>query len=312
MFSYSTLSRVRPIHHILLAMGATLLVVSACSLAFRGEVTWDFIVTGILASLLASSVSTKVHLLFQGEIERRNTLLDAERLRSEQLLLNILPTRIADRLQHGEHVIADHFPEATVLFADLVGFTELASRVDEVRLVEILNRVFSHFDTLAEQLGLEKIKTIGDAYLVVGGIPTPLPDHAFRVALMGLEMQRSMPRLSAEIGEPLVLRIGIHSGPVIAGVIGQRKFAYDLWGDTVNIASRMESHGVEGGIQVSDAFRRLIQARFQLTTRGEIPVKGKGMMRTWLLLKVLEGERQTGAREEATGRVERGSAPPGG
>src|SRR6185503_2415314 len=208
---------------------------------------------------------------------------DRAHQRSEELLLNILPPSIARRLKLGGGTIADDFSGVTVLFADLVGFTTLSSRLAPERIVDMLNELFCLFDDVAGSLGLEKIKTIGDCYMVAGGLPEPRPDHAEAVAEMGLHMLHIVDELAARSGEPLTIRIGIHSGPVVAGVIGKRKFIYDLWGDTVNIASRMESHGLPGAIQLSAASRALLDGKFHLRLRGAIEIKGKGEMETWLL-----------------------------
>jgi class 3 adenylate cyclase len=209
--------------------------------------------------------------------------LDRAHQRSEELLLNILPPSIARRLKQSGGTIADDFAGVTVLFADLVGFTTLSSRLAPERIVDMLNALFCRFDDVAGSLGLEKIKTIGDCYMVAGGLPEPRADHAEAVAEMALHMLDIVGELAAESGESLTLRVGIHSGPVVAGVIGKRKFIYDLWGDTVNIASRMESHGVPGAIQLSAASRALLDGKFQLRLRGPIEIKGKGEMETWLL-----------------------------
>jgi class 3 adenylate cyclase len=219
---------------------------------------------------------------------RRATLiaeaaLDRAHQRSEELLLNILPPSIARRLKLSGGTIADGFAGVTVLFADIVGFTRLSARLPPERIVDVLNDLFCRFDDLAGQLGLEKIKTIGDCYMVAGGLPEPRPDHAEAVAEMGLAMLDIVAGIAGRTGEPLSVRIGIHSGPVVAGVIGKRKFIYDLWGDTVNIASRMESHGVPGMIQLSSASRELLDGKFRLHHRGLIEIKGKGEMDTWLL-----------------------------
>ena len=210
-------------------------------------------------------------------------LLGQERERSERLLLNILPAPIAERLKTSEESIAEHAACVTVLFADLVGFTELSARKTPQALVDLLNRVFSEFDALADAHGLEKIKTIGDAYMAVAGLPSPWPDHAARAARMALDMHAAICGLAALTGEPLALRIGLHSGPVVAGVIGRKKFSYDLWGDTVNTASRMESQGLPGAIHCSEASATLLRASFPLEERGVIEIKGKGEMRTYLL-----------------------------
>ena len=219
---------------------------------------------------------------------RRATLiaeaaLDRAHQRSEDLLLNILPPSIATRLKLRGGTIADGFPGVTVLFADLVGFTTLSSRMPPERIVDLLNELFCKFDDVAGQLGLEKIKTIGDCYMVAGGLPEPRSDHAEAVAEMALLMLAIVQDMAARTGEPLTIRIGIHSGPVVAGVIGKRKFIYDLWGDTVNVASRMESHGLPGAIQLTDASRVLLAGKFHLRSRGPVDIKGKGEMETWLL-----------------------------
>jgi class 3 adenylate cyclase len=180
-------------------------------------------------------------------------------------------------------VIADHYPEATVLFADLVDFTSLAAELPPQDVVALLNAIFTAFDGLARQHGLEKIKTVGDAYMAVAGVPEPRPDHAQTAAAMALGMRAAVARLSGERGLPLRLRIGMHSGAVVAGVIGKDKFSYDLWGDTVNVASRMESQGVPGCIQVSAATYALLREQYGFRERGLLQVKGRGEVRTYLL-----------------------------
>jgi len=210
--------------------------------------------------------------------------LQSEREKSDRLLLNILPNSVANRLKRGETTIADSFPDATVMFADLVDFTPLASRVSAAELVQLLNEVFSQFDWLVELHGLEKIKTIGDAYMVAGGLPTPRPDHASAVAEMALDMQKVIQRLNGPAEHRLNLRIGLCSGPVIAGVIGSKKFIYDLWGDTVNTASRMESQGRLNHIQVSESTYEQLKDAYALERRGKLVVKGKGEMTTYFLL----------------------------
>lgn len=202
---------------------------------------------------------------------------------TEQLLLNILPESIAHQLKRYPSTIADSFEAVSVLFADIVGFTEFSARTSPKELVKILNLIFSKFDQLAERHGLEKIKTIGDAYMVVAGLPTPHPNHALAIAEMALDMQTEMVRLGNQTGEAFKLRIGINSGPVVAGVIGIKKFFYDLWGDTVNVASRMEAQGVDGAIQVTAATYELLRDKYLFEERGVIFVKGKGEMITYLL-----------------------------
>jgi len=243
-----------------------------------------------VASALAvmATMIFAVH-LFTGDTVRAETLLAIEHARSERLLLNVLPKSISARLKDDDRAIADSFAEVTVLFADLVGFTELSERLEAAALVRMLNVVFSAFDDLAADLGLEKIKTIGDCYMVAAGLPDPRPDHVEAAARMALGMREALQRVNDEMGYGLKLRIGLHTGPVVAGVIGKRKFIYDLWGDTVNTASRMESSGVEQEIQVSRAVRDRIAGKFELTPRGMIKVKGKGELETYLLRGVLPG-----------------------
>ncbi|GBO53166.1 adenylate cyclase [Pseudanabaena sp. lw0831] len=209
--------------------------------------------------------------------------LHSEQEKSEKLLLNILPKAIADRLKQFHGVIADSFESVTVLFADLVSFTKMSSELSPQELVDLLNLIFSNFDTLCETYGLEKIKTIGDAYMVAGGIPLPTEDHAEAIAAMALDMVDKVDELRKLTGKPLQIRIGIHTGAVIAGVIGTQKFIYDLWGDTVNVASRMESHSEVGKIQVTAATYELLKHKFELVARGAIEVKGKGLMQTYWL-----------------------------
>ena len=209
--------------------------------------------------------------------------IERERDRADALLANVLPQKIADRLKTDPSHIADGFAEVTILFADIVGFTDLSARLSPAEVVAMLNRLFTAFDDLAEKHRLEKIKTIGDAYMVVGGLPEPRDDHAIAVAEMALEMREAVARVAEQTGHPLKVRIGLNSGPVVAGVIGKKKFAYDLWGDAVNTASRMESHGVVGEIQISESTFELVKERFEVEARGAIAVKGKGEMPTWLL-----------------------------
>jgi class 3 adenylate cyclase len=216
-------------------------------------------------------------------LRRAYRLLEAERARSEGLLRNMLPEPIAERLKRQQRVIADAFGEVTVLFADIVDFTEQAARTPPEATVALLNELFSTFDALTETRGLEKIKTVGDAYMVAGGLPDPMPDHAGAVAELALEMLRVAAGRRLPDGRPVRLRIGLDSGPVVAGVIGRRKFSYDLWGDTVNTASRMQTTGVPGCIQVTERTRELLGERYLFQERGRIQVKGKGAMPTYFL-----------------------------
>ncbi|MBW4679128.1 MAG: adenylate/guanylate cyclase domain-containing protein [Microcoleus vaginatus WJT46-NPBG5] len=218
------------------------------------------------------------------ELELAYEKLKAEQERSERLLLNVLPESIAIRLKQDHQTIAESFTDVTVLFADIVGFTELSSQISPPELVELLNQIFSAFDQLAEDHGLEKIKTIGDAYMVVAGLPLPRKDHAQAIANMALDMQRELAKFNTRTGQSCRIRIGISTGPVVAGVIGIKKFIYDLWGDTVNMASRMESQGIAGCIQVTHSTYDCLKDRYQFEERGSIHVKGKGEMKTYFLI----------------------------
>lgn len=210
------------------------------------------------------------------------TALAREHARSEQLLLNVLPPLIAQRLKAGDGIIADRYDDVTVLFADIVGFTPLAEGMEPEEVVQVLNDVFSAFDELAESHGLEKIKTIGDGYMVAGGLPTPRDDHAEAVAEMALGLRERIHEVETAARCRLAVRIGIDSGPVVAGVIGKQKFSYDLWGDTVNTASRMESHSSPGAIRVTDRAYERLRAKY-LFEPQTVAVKGKGKMTTYLL-----------------------------
>ena len=209
--------------------------------------------------------------------------LEQEKARSETLLLNILPRSIVERMRKGEMVIADSVSEATILFCDLVGFTTLSHELTADRTIDFLSRIFSAFDVLAAERGVEKIKTIGDAYMVAAGIPEAQADHADRIAALAPGMLRAVSAIAETTGLKLQARIGIHTGPITAGVIGTHKFVYDVWGDTVNTASRMESHSLPGRIQISAATRAALGERFKCERRGIIKVKGKGMMETFFL-----------------------------
>ncbi|WP_441288994.1 adenylate/guanylate cyclase domain-containing protein [Sorangium sp. KYC3313] len=238
-------------------------------------------INGMLSALEANARRQSQQ---KAALEQAKAAAERAHERSDRLLLNILPRTIADQLKEHEQLIAEHFEEVTVLFADIADFTPLAARLPPAELVGLLNRMFSSFDQLAEQHGLEKIKTIGDAYMVVGGLPAQRPDHARAIARMAIAMTHTVRQFVGDDGEPFQLRIGINTGPVIAGVIGKKKFSYDLWGDAVNVASRMESSGEPGRIQVSEASYSLLARDFLLEERGLVAIKGKGAMKTYWLI----------------------------
>ncbi|MFZ0013613.1 MAG: adenylate/guanylate cyclase domain-containing protein, partial [Acidimicrobiia bacterium] len=214
-------------------------------------------------------------------IEEQSAAIEIERSESERLLLNVLPATVSKRLRDGENPIADDFPSVTVLFADIVGFTAMTSKMEADQVITMLNGLFTMFDDLVAERHLEKIKTIGDAYMAVGGLPDPLPDHAIRVVDLAMAMQACTG--STQDFPGLSLRIGVHSGPVAGGVIGTRKFAYDVWGNTVNTAARLESSGVPGRIQVSHETRDLTRDVFAYESRGVVDLRGIGQRTTFLL-----------------------------
>jgi class 3 adenylate cyclase len=222
-------------------------------------------------------------------INRAEQEVNREKEKIDQLLLNILPQAVAERFKNDQSYLAENYPSVSVLFADIVGFTNFSENTTPDNLVKFLNEVFSKFDTLTEMPGLEKIKTIGDAYMVAGGVPTPSRDHLQRVCHMALKMQEVIRDIKSPDGKPVRVRIGISTGPVTAGVIGAKKFIYDLWGDTVNTASRMESHAENDSIQVTGEVYELIKNQFDCKARGMIEVKGKGTMATYFLTGVSSG-----------------------
>jgi len=217
------------------------------------------------------------------EIELANHALQLAIQQADKLLLNVLPESIAQRMKSGETRIAEQFPDAAVLFADIAGFTNLSATTEPHELVDLLDGVFSEFDVIVAHYGVEKIKTIGDGYMVVSGVPKPLPHNARTLAFVALDMMQAVTRFNRTHGTTLALRIGMHKGSVIAGVIGKHKFSYDLWGDTVNTASRMESHGAAGKVHVSEEVYEALKEKFAFEERGEMEIKGKGTMRTWFL-----------------------------
>ena len=242
---------------------------------------WEMEKAGNLAGFLFCGIamgSVAFQVINQAE---RN--LAIERDRSDRLLTNILPVPIAERLKQNQGLIADDFDETTVLFADIVGFTQYTETVSPKQLITLLNSVFTKFDDLSHKHRAEKIKTIGDAYMAVAGVPIQSSNHAEQMAALALDMQQEIVQHNRETGQSLQIRIGLHSGPVVAGVIGKQKFAYDLWGDTVNTAARMESHGVPGEIQVTPETQALLEPNYHLEERGWVDIKSKGFIKVFLL-----------------------------
>lgn len=252
-------------------------------LFFEPEMLSIQMLNNVLGLLVAGLIITLVFSKLRFERFLSGYQLKMEQQRSEDLLLNILPDPIAQRLKNGEQIIADHCDQVTVLFSDIVGFTKLSAQLTPEQLVHLLNGLFTKFDHLTTKYGVEKIKTIGDAYMVVSGIPEYRTDHGNAIADLALDMRKTTEDFQNNLEKPLNIRIGIHSGPVVAGVIGKKKFAYDLWGDTVNVASRMESHGIAGEIQVSESTYHLLKDQYYFEKRGEMEVKGKGKLNTWIL-----------------------------
>lgn len=245
--------------------------------------------TGVIVAFFVMNicgVSLVAFVLMQHFVDQKNTALDLLRIeqdKSERLLLNVLPREIAIRLKNEGRTIAEQFDAVSILFADMVGFTSLSARMAPQDMVDLLNEVFSHFDMLVKRYDLEKIRTIGDNYMVASGVPRPRSDHAQALACLALEMRNYLEQAQTA-GKPVQFRIGINSGPVIGGVIGQDKFHYDVWGDAVNIASRMESHGAAGKIQITRPTYELLSLDFICEPHGPIQVKGKGVMDTWFLV----------------------------
>lgn len=216
------------------------------------------------------------------DVDRAQAALRQAHMRTEELLYNTLPKEIAIRLRNGE-IVADGVADVTVLFADIVGFTPLAEKLPPQQLIALLDEIFSRFDDVVDRLGLEKIKTIGDAYMAAAGVPRKRPDHALAMAELALSLLEITRAIAQTRGLPLAIRIGLHSGPVVAGVIGRRKFAYDLWGDTVNMAARLETHGLPGEIQISAATRDALGSDWLVEDRGPVTLKGKGSVQAYLL-----------------------------
>jgi class 3 adenylate cyclase len=271
-------------------------------LCFAGVLLWPYLVVQPLltvskAIINAQRVNTLVGLplLSAGfglyafsTINRAEREAATEKGKTERLLLNILPASIAERFKNNQSFLARDYESVTVLFADIVGFTTLSEKITPNELITFLNDIFSKFDHFTEVYELEKIKTIGDAYMVAGGVPALSDDHVHRICRMALDMRQAMLDIKSPGGEPVSIRIGINTGPLTAGVIGVKKFIYDLWGDTVNTASRMESHAGKGDIQITENVYNLVKNEFICKARGTIMVKGKGLMHTYLLVGVKE------------------------
>lgn len=286
--------------HFILRIRFKLSVIITFMYNFAGAVTYGFmennsvLVNEMQVSLLVSFISitvggyilertTRLSFLKDNLIKTQQELLNIEHEKSERLLLNILPSEIADRLKKKDEIIADHYDSVSVFFADIVDFTKLSGQMTAKGIVLLLNDLFFRFDNLVEKYGLEKIKTIGDAYMVVSGLPSPSEKHAETIIQFAKEIFRELDKYNNEKNTQIELRIGINSGPVVAGVIGKKKFLYDLWGDTVNTASRMESHGLKGHIHLTEATKGLLSKENNLRDRGLIQIKGKGEMHTYLL-----------------------------
>ena len=263
-------------------------VVAAILYPGRGNLLVDAFIFGaaVIGTLLALRLleQSRRRVFYQDTvITQQADALRLDKHRADALLLNVLPGSIASRLLAGERAIADEYPSVTVLFADIVGFTPLTARLPADEVVGMLGRLFARFDELVAARGLEKIKTIGDAYMAAGGLSEPLDDHAARVVDLGLAMIDVAAQESDRIAE-LRLRVGVHSGPVIGGVIGHRKFAFDIWGETVNIASRLESQGIAGRVHVSAATWRNVEDRFEAQPRGPVHLRGYGPMETYTIV----------------------------
>jgi adenylate cyclase len=290
---------------ILAPLGALVFLEVRRAIRWFGAFVLVFLLTGVAGEVLVrdadlpiwfTSTMLALNVIGAGSVaftllasfaNQRNAALAALRVeqeKSELLLMNILPSSIADRLKAASRPIADHFASASILFADVVDFTPLAQRLPPAEVVGILDQLFSRFDALVERHGLEKIKTIGDCYMAAAGVPNPRPDHARRAALLALDMRDAVATSAVAGRSGVELRIGINSGPVVAGVIGTKRFLYDLWGDAVNTASRMESLSTPGEIQITRATYELLKGEFVCRRRGTILVKGKGRMETWYLV----------------------------
>jgi len=268
---------------VLLAVALTLLLPGSPAGFDAPYEDWPFLLIYLFWFCLICDISVFYHEKLQYSEFTSKQFLQAERIHSEHLLRNILPDSIAERLRAGEPTIADYYPQVTVLFADIAGFTRLSTHLPPGQLVSLLSELFSTFDHLLTKYQVEKIKTIGDAYMAISGAPTPDRHHVENITAFALAMNEALAGFNRRHQLKLQLRIGIHTGPVVAGIIGERKFSYDLWGETVNTASRMESNGIPGEIQVSQAVYDNLKDDYQFAERGTIEIKGIGSMQTWLL-----------------------------
>ncbi|WP_407667639.1 adenylate/guanylate cyclase domain-containing protein [Mycolicibacterium arseniciresistens] len=299
---------------VVLVLGTERLVLSAIlvTLGVAGTITLELTVpddrgiapawtltVGFISSAVFSTVMVFATVWFAlREIDRAEAAMESEYQRSEKLLANILPASIAARLKDPTHtIIADKYDDASILFADIAGYTKRASDTSPTDLVRFLDRLYTDLDALVDRHGLEKVKTSGDSYMVVSGVPRERPDHVEALACLALDMADAVADLTDPGGRAVPLRIGLAAGPVVAGVVGARKFFYDVWGDAVNIASRMESTDVEGRIQVPHQVYERIRHAFEFEERGDVDVKGKGVMRTWYLTGRRDDEAVRGAVE---------------
>ena len=257
-------------------------------------IPWVAYLTGLIVCGVLTWLSREAYRR-ERVIDQQQRMIAAEQERSDALLRNVLPDVVAEQLKNSDELIAEFFPEVTVLFADIVGFTELATEVAPRDLVRLLNEVFSEFDELTATRGAEKIKTIGDAYMAVAGVPVPQPAHVETMADLALDMRSALVGIEERTGITIACRFGLATGPAVAGVIGHKRFAYDLWGNTVNMAARMESHGEAGRIQVTPAVHERLAGRYVLEARGLVDIKGAGAMRTWFL----EGRVSTAPQPES-------------
>ena len=287
-----------------LTIASQFLVPSDTGIQPRWLVNAGFVITTISACVMVFATVWYA----MREVSRAEAAMEFEYLRSEALLANILPASIAARLKEPDRgVIADRFDDASILFADIAGFTERASQIPPAELVRFLDRLYTTFDRLVDKHGLEKIKTTGDSYMVVSGVPEPRDDHAEALANLALDMAKAVRDLRDPNGQPVPLRMGMAAGPVVAGVVGARRFFYDVWGDAVNVASRMETTDLEGHIQVPQDLYERLRDRFVLEERGDVEVKGKGVMHTWYLVSRRPAPAPDTDRlaQEESGRVER-------